>query len=520
MTVSYDLGCPIRTFYWDTLGEQAALARMFTYRADDHNVLRPTYKNGAGTIPQPNPIIFNAFGKIVDPVYFENNSEDDGYYIRIETAEGVLIDDIDFYKPPITSQVSPSTENIDFNYIRNPQFNIWAHTPMGFPDVNNTLDVSNVTASIFEEVLDDWVYLKNNSNAQDRIIRGIFAAGQADVPANPNFYARIQCTSPGAAETAKQFGQNFVSAQFLAGQTVTISFWARCDVERTIGLLWLQNFGTGGSPSPDVTSTLATFQVGPTFQQYTTTVTIPTIENKDLGTDNNSFTRLLFNLPIGAVYYFDVTNVQLQQGTAVNVFQQGNYEKDYEGLSWFLKHSVGDMKFNPQVNGSVPPEFSRYVNSRWLEMEDDTIGRPGSGAAAANLAYAALYCFLWSQFADGQCPVSGGRGTSAIADWNAGKTLRLPLTMSRLIGCAGTGAGLTARANGETGGRESHNEIINHTHTVREPFIQPAFFGGGTDRDGPLGFTDVSSSAPVAPVVVNSINIMNPFSFLALWIHY
>src|SRR5258706_4731180 len=56
-----------------------------------------------------------------------------------------------------------------------------------------------------------------------------------------------------------------------------------------------------------------------------------------------------------------------------------------------------------------------------------TIGSPTSGATelAAN-ATASLYAFLWNNLSNTVCPVSGGRGVSAAADFVANKAIGLP----------------------------------------------------------------------------------------------
>lgn len=72
----------------------------------------------------------------------------------------------------------------------------------------------------------------------------------------------------------------------------------------------------------------------------------------------------------------------------------------------------------------VPSSVSR---SGWVRVNARTIGNAVSGATErANADTAALFSFLYSNFADGYCPVSGGRGASAAADYAANKTITLP----------------------------------------------------------------------------------------------
>lgn len=63
----------------------------------------------------------------------------------------------------------------------------------------------------------------------------------------------------------------------------------------------------------------------------------------------------------------------------------------------------------------------------YVRLNRLTIGNAGSGATErANADTEALYAYLYSRLSDALCPVSGGRGANAAADYAAGKTLQLP----------------------------------------------------------------------------------------------
>lgn len=78
--------------------------------------------------------------------------------------------------------------------------------------------------------------------------------------------------------------------------------------------------------------------------------------------------------------------------------------------------STGDMKFRP-VND---------VLAGWVRCNGRTIGSATSGGTErANADTSALFTYLYTAFSDTKCPVSGGRGASASADFAANKTITL-----------------------------------------------------------------------------------------------
>lgn len=121
---------------------------------------------------------------------------------------------------------------------------------------------------------------------------------------------------------------------------------------------------------------------------------------------------------------------------------------------------TGDIKFsaNPSQNG-------------WIPLNDGTIGSAASGATTrANADTEALYTLLWNQCADLYCPVTGGRGASAAADFAANKPLRLPRVAGRAIG----GVGVTTRSVSGTGaaidtGTDMFTVPTNPDHWVSGP---------------------------------------------------
>jgi microcystin-dependent protein len=76
--------------------------------------------------------------------------------------------------------------------------------------------------------------------------------------------------------------------------------------------------------------------------------------------------------------------------------------------------------------GNISMHFGGTAPSDWLLADGATLGSTASAAANNNDDYEILWKLLWDNSADIHLAVSGGRGASASADWDANKTITLP----------------------------------------------------------------------------------------------
>lgn len=131
--------------------------------------------------------------------------------------------------------------------------------------------------------------------------------------------------------------------------------------------------------------------------------------------------------------------------------------------------------------GAVMMYTATSAPSGWVRCNGRTIGNASSSATErANADTADLYAHLWTNFADAQCPVSGGRGASAAADYAANKAIGLPDWRGRSpFGLDDMGNSAAGRlgtvitdetTNGATGGAETvtllQSDLPNATLTV------------------------------------------------------
>jgi hypothetical protein len=143
--------------------------------------------------------------------------------------------------------------------------------------------------------------------------------------------------------------------------------------------------------------------------------------------------------------------------------------------------------------GDIKHTIKTTADTGWVMMDDGTIGNSVSlGTTLASEAAEDLFKLIWDNIPNSLAPVSTGRGASAQADFDVAKTITLPATLGRSILTGGSGASLTTRSIGQTGGVETHaiteSEIPSHSHTM--PVGTDS--GGGT---AVLGFDSAGTAA-------------------------
>ena len=162
-----------------------------------------------------------------------------------------------------------------------------------------------------------------------------FTLGQTDVPFEPTFYHRNVITSSAGAGNGANLQQRIEGVRSLAGQTATLSFWAKADSTKNIATEFEQNFGTGGSPSSGVTAIgVTTHALTTSWQKFTVTAAITSISGKTLGSNGNDFLEVLFWFDAGSDFNartntlgqqsgtFDIAQVQIETGSIATSFEE------------------------------------------------------------------------------------------------------------------------------------------------------------------------------------------------------
>jgi hypothetical protein len=200
--------------------------------------------------------------------------------------------------------------------------------------INQRNFTSNTASGSYN--FDRFVQQNGGASGTLTITPQTFTAGSAPVA---GYEARnfVQCvTAAGAAaDTFAVFTQKIEDVRNLAGQTVTISFWAKANSGTPkIAVELEQYFGTGGSPSTTVNNYAGQVTLSTSWVRQSVTFSVPSLSGKTVGTDANSSSINLnlwlsggstFNSRTGSIGLqnntFQIWGVQVEYGSKATPFQ-------------------------------------------------------------------------------------------------------------------------------------------------------------------------------------------------------
>lgn len=198
------------------------------------------------------------------------------------------------------------------NAIINGNFDIW----------QRGTSFSNPVSSAY--TADRWQVIWNGSGATRTISRELFTVGQTDVPDNPTYGFRWAKSVAGTSGTFNVLAQGIEGVRTFAGQQVTVSFYAKATATVTLPAVdFWQDFGTGGSPSAAVnTSILTNVALTTSWQKIMKTVTLPSVSGKTIGSDANDHLSLEWSLPLNTTFTVDIAQVQVERGPVSSTFER------------------------------------------------------------------------------------------------------------------------------------------------------------------------------------------------------
>ena len=195
------------------------------------------------------------------------------------------------------------------NKIINGGFDIWQR------------GTSFANPALFAYSADRFYSVSNNTGGTVTVSRQTFTPGAAPVAGyEGQFYFRTVGASPTGA-TFNVLGQKIEDVRTFAGQTATLSFWAKADSARTVTPKIIQNFGSGGSAEGETSGSAITLTTS--WARYTSTFTVPSISGKTVGT--SSYLGVEFVQPINVSHTIEYWGIQFEAGSVATPFESEDY---------------------------------------------------------------------------------------------------------------------------------------------------------------------------------------------------
>jgi hypothetical protein len=181
--------------------------------------------------------------------------------------------------------------------------------------INGAFDVWQRGTSFSSNVYtaDRW---QTQTNKTLTVSRQAFTAGAAPVAGYEGTFFLRQTYSADGSYGALQ--TKLEDVRLFAGQTITLSYWAKADATYSNTPSVSQNFGTGGSSAVGTNGT--THNITTTWTRYSSTIILPSISGKTIGTNSFFMLQPILIESTGA-RTIDIWGVQLEAGPVATPFQ-------------------------------------------------------------------------------------------------------------------------------------------------------------------------------------------------------
>jgi ribosomal protein L27 len=188
------------------------------------------------------------------------------------------------------------------NKIINGDFGIWQRGTSFTPMSNGTYGPDRWIFGLLSDVA--------NVSRQAFTPNDIASIGYGDA----QYFMRMEVVSSNGSARVEQ---KIEDVRTLANQSVTVSLWAKANTTTSLDLLFLQNFGSGGSSQITLVSQAVTLTTS--WQRFSKTFTIPSVSGKTIGT--GSYLALALRETIASTNVtFDFWGVQVEAGPIATPF--------------------------------------------------------------------------------------------------------------------------------------------------------------------------------------------------------
>jgi len=210
-----------------------------------------------------------------------------------------------------------------------------------------------------------------------------FTPGSAPVAGyEGSYFLRYALSAVGTLGTTngmQRVQQNLEDVRTFAGQTVTVSFWAKAAVATNITVCLQQQFGTGGSPTVNVPGSVTSIPITTSWARYSSTFSLPSIAGQTIGTgslleiaivsykqDNITFSYPSGQFGTNTPITLDLWGMQIESGSSVSPFTSsgGNYNSELQLCQKYYWRSYSSGTNNPlTITGICNGSLSIFIQN-------------------------------------------------------------------------------------------------------------------------------------------------------------
>jgi hypothetical protein len=206
-----------------------------------------------------------------------------------------------------------------------------------------------------------------------------FTAGTAPVAGyESRNFLDVATSGQSAASDFTRLLHKIESVRSFAGQTITISFWAKAATGTpSLAVELTQNFGSGGSPSSAVNTGTTKQAITTAWARYSFTITVPSISGKTIGTANDDFLQIAIFTSAGSNFNartdtlgtqaatISFWGVQAESGSSATPFQTatGTLQGELAAAQrYYFRNTAGSAFGLMAVSGYNPSATAARMN--------------------------------------------------------------------------------------------------------------------------------------------------------------
>ena len=218
-----------------------------------------------------------------------------------------------------------------------------------------------------EYTVDRWRFLNAGVSASKTVSQQTVTQGQTDFPPDTINFVNVSAGSVSGTGFAS-FDQPIEDVRTLAGQTVTVSFWAKGSTAGTVKISIFNYFGGGGTATTSADTVTGSVSITTSWARYSVTLSVPNFSGKTLGSGHANDIHFVLYADstqfMGAASYtgtLSLANVQLEVGSVATPFERRPYGLELALCQRYYEQDEVPMDGSPKISTGGLVQTSTFM---------------------------------------------------------------------------------------------------------------------------------------------------------------